>query len=393
MRFDLERGFPLLTTKKMHTRAIIYELLWFLRGETNVRWLQENKVTIWDEWADANGDLGPVYGYQWRSWPAPDGRHIDQISSVIEQIRKNPDSRRLVVSAWNVADLGRMALQPCHALFQFYVAGGKLSCQLYQRSADVFLGVPFNIASYALLTRMVAQVTGLRAGDFVHTFGDVHLYLNHLEQAREQLGRDPRPLPRLKMNPAVDVDLRLHVRGLHHRGIRPASGDQGADRGMSVTLIAAIARNRVIGKDGDLPWRLPADLKHFKRTTVGHPLIMGRRTFESFGRPLPDRTNIVVTRNRDYRVEGAVIVPSFGEAMQVARREGDEIFIGGGEEVFRHFLPSADRMILTWIDEEFEGDTFFPEFDESEWRVVSREEHQPDEKNRWPYSFVVYERK
>jgi thymidylate synthase len=200
MRFDLESGFPLLTTKKLHTRSIFHELLWFLRGETNVRSLQENKVTIWDEWADSNGDLGPVYGYQWRSWPAPDGRHIDQISNVIEQIRTNPDSRRLIVSAWNVADLDRMALQPCHALFQFYVADGKLSCQLYQRSADVFLGVPFNIASYALLTMMVAQVTGLRPGEFVHTFGDVHLYLNHVEQAREQLTRDPRPLPTLRLN-------------------------------------------------------------------------------------------------------------------------------------------------------------------------------------------------
>jgi thymidylate synthase len=203
MRFDLESGFPLLTTKKLHTRSIFYELLWFLRGETNVRWLQENRVTIWDEWADANGDLGPVYGYQWRSWPAPDGRHIDQIANVIDQIRGNPDSRRLIVSAWNVADLDQMALQPCHALFQFYVADGKLSCQLYQRSADVFLGVPFNIASYALLTMMVAQVTGLRPGEFVHTFGDVHLYLNHVEQAREQLARDPRPLPTLRLNPAV----------------------------------------------------------------------------------------------------------------------------------------------------------------------------------------------
>jgi thymidylate synthase len=203
MRFNLESGFPLLTTKKLHTRSIFHELLWFLRGETNVRSLHENKVTIWDEWADPNGELGPVYGHQWRSWPAPDGRHIDQISNVIEQIRANPDSRRLIVSAWNVADLDRMALQPCHALFQFYVADGKLSCQLYQRSADVFLGVPFNIASYALLTMMVAQVTGLQPGEFVHTFGDVHLYLNHVDQAREQLTRDPRPLPTLRLNPAV----------------------------------------------------------------------------------------------------------------------------------------------------------------------------------------------
>ena len=203
MRFDLEAGFPLLTTKKLHLRSIIYELLWFLAGDTNVRFLNENKVTIWDEWARPDGDLGPIYGYQWRSWPAADGRHIDQISNVLAEIRRNPDSRRLVVSAWNVGDLDRMALQPCHALFQFYVADGRLSCQLYQRSADVFLGVPFNIASYALLTMMVAQVCDLRPGDFVHTLGDAHLYLNHLEQAREQLTREPHPLPSMKLNPDV----------------------------------------------------------------------------------------------------------------------------------------------------------------------------------------------
>jgi thymidylate synthase len=203
LRFDLGAGFPLLTTKKLHLRSIIYELLWFLRGETNVRYLNENKVTIWDEWADANGELGPIYGYQWRSWPAADGRHIDQISKVIADIKRDPDSRRHIVSAWNVADIDKMALAPCHALFQFYVADGRLSCQLYQRSADVFLGVPFNVASYALLTMMVAQVCGLRAGDFIHTFGDVHLYLNHVEQAREQLTRAPRPLPSMTLNPEV----------------------------------------------------------------------------------------------------------------------------------------------------------------------------------------------
>jgi thymidylate synthase len=203
LRFDLGAGFPLLTTKKLHLRSIIYELLWFLKGETNVRYLNENKVTIWDEWADAEGELGPIYGYQWRSWPAADGRHIDQITAVIEAIKHDPDSRRHIVSAWNVADIDKMALAPCHALFQFYVANGRLSCQLYQRSADVFLGVPFNIASYALLTMMVAQVCGLGAGDFIVTFGDVHLYLNHLEQAREQLGRDPRPLPMMTLNPEV----------------------------------------------------------------------------------------------------------------------------------------------------------------------------------------------
>ena len=203
LRFDLARGFPLLTTKKLHLKSIVYELLWFLRGETNTRYLKEHGVSIWDEWADADGNLGPVYGYQWRSWPAPDGRHIDQIADVMEQLRRNPDSRRMIVSAWNVADLGRMALMPCHAFFQFYVANGKLSCQMYQRSADIFLGVPFNIASYALLTMMVAQVCELAPGDFVHTFGDTHLYLNHREQAREQLQRTPRALPHLRLNPAV----------------------------------------------------------------------------------------------------------------------------------------------------------------------------------------------
>jgi thymidylate synthase len=203
LRFDLAEGFPLVTTKKLHLKSIIHELLWFLQGDTNIRYLKEHGVTIWDEWADANGDLGPVYGYQWRSWPAPDGRHIDQISQVVEELRRNPDSRRLIVSAWNVADVPRMKLAPCHAFFQFYVAQGKLSCQMYQRSADFFLGVPFNIASYALLTLMVAQVCGLQPGEFVHALGDTHLYLNHLEQAREQLARAPRALPRMRINPDV----------------------------------------------------------------------------------------------------------------------------------------------------------------------------------------------
>ena len=203
MRFNLEDGFPLLTTKKVHLKSIIHELLWFLQGSTNIAYLKENGVSIWDEWADENGNLGPVYGYHWRNWPKPDGTHIDQISQVVEAIKKNPDSRRLIVSAWNVADVDRMKLPPCHAFFQFYVADGKLSCQLYQRSADIFLGVPFNIASYALLTMMVAQVCGLKAGDFVHTLGDAHIYLNHLDQVREQLGRAPRSQPTMRINPAV----------------------------------------------------------------------------------------------------------------------------------------------------------------------------------------------
>jgi thymidylate synthase len=203
MRFDLAEGFPLLTTKKVHLKSIIHELLWFLQGSTNIQYLKDNGVTIWDEWADENGNLGPVYGYQWRNWPKPDGSHIDQIAQVVETIKKTPDSRRLIVSAWNVADVDKMKLPPCHAFFQFYVADGKLSCQLYQRSADIFLGVPFNIASYALLTMMVAQVCGLKLGDFVHTLGDAHIYLNHLDQVNEQLSREPRALPVMRINSQV----------------------------------------------------------------------------------------------------------------------------------------------------------------------------------------------
>ena len=203
MRFDLNEGFPLLTTKKVHLKSIIHELLWFLQGSTNIAYLKENGVRIWDEWADENGNLGPVYGYQWRNWPKPDGTHIDQIKQVVDMIKNNPDSRRLIVSAWNVADVDRMKLPPCHAFFQFYVADGKLSCQLYQRSADIFLGVPFNIASYALLTMMIAQVCGLKLGDFVHTLGDAHIYSNHFEQVNEQLTRQPRALPKMRINPDV----------------------------------------------------------------------------------------------------------------------------------------------------------------------------------------------
>lgn len=203
LRFDLQEGFPLVSTKKVHLRSIIHELIWFLKGDTNISYLKQNKVTIWDEWADEQGELGPVYGYQWRSWPRPDGGHIDQITDVINQIKNNPDSRRLIVSAWNVADISKMALPPCHSFFQFYVADGKLSCQLYQRSADLFLGVPFNIASYALLTMMVAQVCDLQAGDFIHTLGDAHLYNNHLEQTRLQISREPKPLPKMVLNPEI----------------------------------------------------------------------------------------------------------------------------------------------------------------------------------------------
>ena len=224
MRFDLARGFPLLTTKKVHLKSIIHELLWFLRGDTNIRYLKENGVSIWDEWADANGELGPVYGAQWRSWPAPDGRRIDQITEVLQQIRNTPDSRRLIVSAWNVGEIEHMALPPCHAFFQFYVADGRLSCQLYQRSADIFLGVPFNIASYALLTLMMAQVCDLQPGEFIHTLGDAHIYLNLLEQVQTQLAREPRPLPVMHLNPEVRDLFAFHYEDFHLEGYDPHPG-------------------------------------------------------------------------------------------------------------------------------------------------------------------------
>jgi thymidylate synthase len=228
MRFDLSEGFPLLTTKKLHTRSIFHELLWFLKGETNIAYLKENNVTIWDEWADANGDLGPVYGSQWRSWKTVDGRTVDQITQVIDQIRKSPDSRRLIVSAWNVGEIDKMKLPPCHLLFQFYVANGKLSCQLYQRSADIFLGVPFNIASYAALTMMVAQVCGLKPGEFVHTLGDAHIYSNHFEQVALQLSRDPRPLPKLLLNPEVKDIFAFRFEDLVVEGYDPHPHIKGA---------------------------------------------------------------------------------------------------------------------------------------------------------------------
>ena len=278
LRFDLGAGFPLLTTKKLHLRSIIHELLWFLRGDTNIRYLNENKVTIWDEWADANGELGPVYGYQWRSWPAPDGRHIDQISGVIDQIKRNPDSRRLVVSAWNVGDLDRMALAPCHALFQFYVADGKLSCQMYQRSADVFLGVPFNLASYALLTMMVAQACDLAPGDFIHTLGDTHLYVNHLDQAREQLARDPRPLPTMTLNPDVKSIFDFKFSDFTLENYDP-SVDQSADRGVRESGVSGVGDrgSEILATNFSDP-RLPTPAPQLSSPPHAHLLPRRRRS-------------------------------------------------------------------------------------------------------------------
>ena len=311
MRFDLNAGFPLVTTKKVHLKSIIHELLWFLKGSTNIAYLKENGVRIWDEWADENGNLGPVYGYQWRNWPNPDGTHIDQITQVVNMIKNNPDSRRLIVSAWNVADVDQMKLPPCHAFFQFYVADGKLSCQLYQRSADIFLGVPFNIASYAWSLFSMA----------------------------------------------------------------------------CLSLIVAIAKNRVIGVNNTLPWHLPEDLKRFRALTTGHHIIMGRKTYDSLGRLLPGRTTVIVTRNKDYKVEGAIVVHSLKAAID-ACGDDNEAFLIGGAELYKDGLTLANKLYITEINAEYEGDAFFPEFDASKWQAGAREQHQTDD--GLGFSYMTY---
>ena len=347
MRFPLADGFPLLTTKKLHTRSIIHELLWFLKGDTNIGYLRDNGVTIWDEWADAEGNLGPVYGAQWRSWPTPDGQHIDQISRVVEDIRRSPDSRRLIVSAWNVGELPHMALPPCHALFQFYVAEGRLSCQLYQRSADIFLGVPFNIASYALLTHMVAQQT----------------------------------------------DLRLPLRGLRHRGLRPVAGYQGADRGMSkpgLTMIAARARNGVIGHQNRMPWHLPEDLKHFRQQTMGHVVLLGRKTWESIGRPLPGRRMVVISRQSLTLPEGVELAASLDEAIARHATE-DEIMVMGGAQIYEQAWSQADRLLLTEIALDPPGDAWLAAPDPAQWQEVSRQ--NGTSQDGVAYAFIEYRRR
>jgi thymidylate synthase len=349
MRFDLADGFPLVTTKRIHVRSVIVELLWFLQGSTNVRWLQERGVSIWDEWADENGELGPVYGHQWRSWPTPDGGHIDQIAAVVESLRRSPDSRRHIVSAWNVGEVGEMALPPCHTMFQFYVADGRLSCQLYQRSADVFLGVPFNIASYALLTELMAKVVGLQPGEFVHTFGDAHLYSNHLDQARLQLTRTPRPLPKLQVADGI------------------------TDLGMTVTLIAAVARNRVVGMGNDLVWRHTDDMRRFRTLTLGRTLVMGRKTYDSIGRPLPGRTTIVVTRDRAWTADGVTVAHSIEEALAAA---GADVVIAGGGEIYAATIDRADVLRLTEVDADLDGDVSFPAVDPAAWQVSAREDRE-----------------
>jgi thymidylate synthase len=401
------RAFPALTTKKLHLRSIIHELLWFLKGDTNIAYLKANGVSIWDEWADENGDLGPVYGAQWRSWPAPDGGTIDQIANVVRQIETNPDSRRHIVSAWNPAEVDNMALPPCHCLFQFYVSDGKLSCQLYQRSADIFLGVPFNIASYALLTMMVAQVTGLKPGDFrPHPWRCPHLQEPFRPGPAAALQRTPRL--------AGDADqsrchrpVRLHLRGLQARGLRSAPGDFRPDRGVSrrmsedpadvkIVLVAAHARNGVIGRDGDMPWRLPSDLKHFKAATLGTPVIMGRKTYLSIGRPLPGRANIVVSRS-GFSAEGVETVASLEAALDLARNHAaqtgaSQLSVIGGGQIYAQAIGLADELLLTEVDAEIEGDTVFPQIDSTLWQKVSLSAPVKTEKDSHTVRFAVWRR-
>ena len=415
MRFDLGEGFPITTTKKLHLKSIVYELLWFLAGDTNVRYLNEHGVTIWDEWADASGELGPVYGRQWRSWPTPDGGSIDQIANVVTAIRRNPDSRRLIVTAWNPADVDRMALPPCHCLFQFYVAKGRLSCQLYQRSADVFLGVPFNIASYALLTLMMAQVTGLKAGEFVHTLGDAHLYLNHLEQARLQLARPPRRAAENGAQPGRDRPVRIPLRRFLARRLRSASAHQGQGGGVNaktgaagvrsadgsqriaLVLVVAVADNGVIGQGGRLPWRLKSELAHFRRVTMGKPIVMGRKTYLSIGRPLPGRTNIVVSRDPTFAAPGIVAAPSLKKALTAARgdalRRGvTEIAIVGGAGIYADTMALADRLVITRVHLRPAGDTTFPAIDPEVWKETERTEHQAGPGDEASFTVLAYER-
>ena len=435
MRFDLGEGFPLLTTKKVFLKGVIHELLWFLRGDTNIRYLVENGVHIWDNDAyryynelcvrhgvlpvDREtflsaaggespvegyrfGDLNHVYGWQWRSWGRPDGSAIDQIARAVDTIRRNPESRRIIVSAWNVAEVDDMALPPCHVLFQFYVADGRLSCQLYQRSADTFLGVPFNIASYALLTLMMAQVCDLRPGDFVHTLGDTHLYLNHMEQVAEQLSRTPRKLPSMRLNPAVRSIFDFRYEDFTLEGydpwpaIKAPMSSEAPERPLKVetdmiSIIVAVAENGVIGDNNRLLWHISEDLRRFKRITTGHPVVMGRKTWESLGRPLPGRENVVVTR-RELSFDGAQTVHSLDEAYALFPPE-EEVFVIGGAQIYGEALSAADRFYLTRVHRAYEGDTRFPKWDAAEWRLVGSESFPCGERYEYPFTFETYERK
>ena len=342
-------------------------------------------MTIWDEWADSSGDLGPVYGVQWRAWPTPDGRHVDQLSQVLETLRRDPDSRRMVVSAWNVGEIPQMALAPCHALFQFYVADGRLSCQLYQRSADLFLGVPFNIASYALLTHLVAEQVGLSVGDFIWTGGDCHVYDNHVEQVTEQLVPAALPVP-----PAAAAARGLAVRvrrgRRQRRGLPAPPGHQGAGGCVSdglagptrsVGMVWAQARDRVIGRAGVMPWHLPEDLRHFREVTAGATVVMGRTTWLSLPerfRPLPGRVNVVLSRRPGFTAPGAEVRGSLEEALALAPA-GERVWVIGGGQVYTSALPLADLLVVTEIDAEVDGDTLAPCIDGT-WHITTRDPEQ-----------------
>ena len=429
MRFDLGDGFPMLTTKKLHLKSIVHELLWFLRGETNVQPLQAVGVKIWDEWARPDGELGPIYGYQWRSWPAPDGRHIDQIAQVVEGIRRNPDSRRLIVSAWNVADIPDMALAPCHVLFQFYVAGRAGS------PASSTSGAPTCSWACPSTSRATpahhddrAGDRASRLGDFVHTLGDAHLYLNHLEQADLQLGAGPPAAARCSSStPAVTRLEDFTFEDVKTGGVRAPSAHSGPGCGLGGWEEHAVFRvgrhyschalrhsalrqpdspplrpargepDRGHGGEsghrtrGGLPWRLPDDLRHFKELTVDHTVIMGRKTFEEIKRPLDNRRNVVITRNKEFRAHGVTVVPSLKEALALGATE-DEVFVIGGGEIFAKALPLADRIYLTLVHAQVEGDTYFPPFEAGAWALSSEEFHPADERHQYAFTFRRYDR-
>lgn len=411
MRFDLSQGFPLVTTKKTWFKGVKYELLWFLQGDTNIKWLKDNRIRIWDAWANKHGDLGPVYGHQWRRWGYrfvdvetgagvnpynPDFDEVDQIYHLIQDLKDNPDSRRHIVSAWNPMDIPYMALAPCHCLFQFYVADGKLSCQLYQRSADIMLGVPFNIASYALLTHMVAQVCDLEVGDFVHTFGDAHIYLNHVDLVKRQLTRKPHPLPTLWLNPEIkDIDdfkpEDIEVQNYTHDSAIIAPIAVSKDMERKIGLVVAMGENGVIGSNGSLPaWKLRRDMVRFRRKTIGRPVIMGRKTHESIGMTLPDRRNIVLTRRENYTpFEGSEVASSLEEALELCKDYPETMIIGGGE-IYKMAMPLVDNLYVTIVHGDFEGDVTFEV--EGEWEKTWEKKFSVDEWNSHDCTFIDYVR-
>ena len=399
MRFDLAAGFPLVTTKKLHVKSIIYELLWFLRGDTNVKYLNEHGVTIWDEWADENGDLGPVYGRQWRSWPAPDGSTIDQFANVLAEIRRNPNSRRLIVTAWNPAEVDSMALPPCHCLFQFNVADGALV-------------LPALSALGRCLSRRAVQYRLLRAADDGRGAGE-RAQARHLHpqpRRRAPLSQPPRTgAVAAVAKPAAAADaaaqsrgegfVRAALRGFCARRLRPAPAHQGRDRGvrMNILLVAAIAQNGVIGRGNALPWRLKSDMQHFRALTMGKPVVMGRKTYLSIGRPLKGRTTIVVSRDRDFTAPGIVVAPSLDAALTTARgdalrRNADTIVVAGGAEIYAQAMPLATQLAITHVHKQIDGDAYFPAIDPNEWHESARSEHEAAAEDEAAFAFVTYER-